>query len=60
MYTMTLTLKSLSRIRPFATPWTVVYQAPSSLMLVSKAQFPFITIQLSPVPLVVCLFTVEF
>ena len=28
---MTLTLKSLSRVQLFATPWTVAYQAPPSM-----------------------------
>ena len=29
--TLTLTLKSLSRVRLFVTPWTVAYQAPPSM-----------------------------
>ena len=28
---LTLTLKSLSRVQLFATPWTVAYQAPPSM-----------------------------
>ena len=31
--TLTLTLKSLSRVQLFATPWTVAYQAPPSMEL---------------------------
>ena len=30
-FDMTLTLKSLSRVRLFATPWTVAYKAPPSM-----------------------------
>ena len=31
MYTLKVKVKSLSRVRLFATPWTVAYQAPPSM-----------------------------
>ena len=58
MYTLKVKVKSLSRVRLFATPWTVAYQAPPSMGF-SRQEYWRGVLSLSPSLLVVCLILLE-